>query len=423
MEIGSRIRFYRIQQNMTQEALSKSIISTSYLSKIENNQTTASIEVLDCLCERLKIQLIEEEEITLMKSLFDWYDNIAYRNLDAAKKQYKELQVSVKKSSDTSAFIYFVLFEFRYFLLIQEYVEAEELLGKIHLFRDIFEDKMTYYYEKFVGVFHYVNGKYNVALGHMKNAERFLTRHLSFEKWEEADLYYSISLCCSQLRKHSLGIQYANLALHINQSNYELNRCAECHMLLGINYQREEEYQRSSENYDLAMKVSELLNDLVLEGKIYHNYGYLYSAMEKYEEAINYFIKGISIKGTNNNQPKSLSSILGIINAYYKLARMEECKTWLEEGQKVLNEQFNEEYSIHFRIYHFLVNKEFKNQYEEFLTEIAIPYFLTREKHNYIIEYAEGLAKYFEEIHKYKSASYYYQIVMNALKKQSQINY
>ncbi|UOK59254.1 helix-turn-helix domain-containing protein [Bacillus sp. OVS6] len=86
MEIGSRIRFYRIQQNKTQEELSRGIISTSYLSKIENNQTTASIEVLDYLCNRLDINLIEEEEIPLMKSLFDWYHDIVHRKHDHLKK-------------------------------------------------------------------------------------------------------------------------------------------------------------------------------------------------------------------------------------------------------------------------------------------------------------------------------------------------
>lgn len=40
MDIGSKIKIFRIQKNLKQEDLAKGIISVSYLSKIENNLTS-----------------------------------------------------------------------------------------------------------------------------------------------------------------------------------------------------------------------------------------------------------------------------------------------------------------------------------------------------------------------------------------------
>lgn len=413
MEIGSRIRFYRIQQNMTQEELSRGIISTSYLSKIENNQTTASIEVLDFLCSRLTINLIEEEEIPLMKSLFDWYHDIVHRRQDTLKKRYEELREKIHSTSDTTAMLYFVLFEFRYLLTERDFTEAEAKLEKISLYKDIFEEKMTYYYEKFVGLHHYLQSKYSSALMHLKGAERFLTKHLPFEKWEEADLYYSIALTLSQLRKAALVIQYTHFALNIYQSRYDLMRCAECQILLGINYLRCEEYSRSEESYQLARKIAEQLNDKSLLGMICHNMGYLSSITKKYEQAIIHYNEALKYK----NKHEALSTIFSILYAYYQLDKKEEAEKWILEGQTILKQNPNQEYAYHFKVYDSLLKGNLSAEFEFFMLEVVIPYFIEHEKQQYIIEYSELMASYFEERHKYKSAAHYYQIVCNALKR------
>ncbi|MGD6793292.1 helix-turn-helix domain-containing protein [Metabacillus indicus] len=413
MEIGSRIRFYRIQQNMTQEELSRGIISTSYLSKIENNQTTASIEVLDFLCSRLKINLIEEEEIPLMKSLFDWYHDIVHRRQDTLKKRYEELREKIHSTSDTTAMLYFVLFEFRYLLTERDFAEAEAKLEKISLYKDIFEEKMTYYYEKFVGLHHYLQSKYSSALMHLKGAERFLTKHLPFEKWEEADLYYSIALTLSQLRKAALVIQYTHFALNIYQSRYDLMRCAECQILLGINYLRCEEYEKSEESYHLSMKLAQQLNHNGLLGMVYHNLGFLKSTNDLYEEAIQYYKDGLKLKG----EPESLNTVFSILYAYYQLGEKDESKKWLEKGRELLAHNDRSEYSYHFKIYNYLLNEQLNDEFESFMKEEAIPYFLDHEKLHYIVEYSEIMANFYEERHRYKAAVVYYNIIKSSLKK------
>lgn len=56
MAIGHIIRKERLNQNMKQSYLAKDICSPSYLSKIENNSTQPSEEVLELLLDKLGIE-------------------------------------------------------------------------------------------------------------------------------------------------------------------------------------------------------------------------------------------------------------------------------------------------------------------------------------------------------------------------------
>jgi len=74
--IGLLIKMSRIQQNMKQITLAKGICSTSYLSKIENNQTVPSEDVLHLLLNRLNLNyqdLSTAEEGKFLLELFSLY--------------------------------------------------------------------------------------------------------------------------------------------------------------------------------------------------------------------------------------------------------------------------------------------------------------------------------------------------------------
>ncbi|NQD67585.1 helix-turn-helix transcriptional regulator, partial [Bacillus haikouensis] len=62
MNIGSKIRFHRQKRNLTQEELSKGIISVSYLSKLENNQVTPSDDIIQLICKRLGVSSLQNDE-------------------------------------------------------------------------------------------------------------------------------------------------------------------------------------------------------------------------------------------------------------------------------------------------------------------------------------------------------------------------
>ncbi|MEK5443643.1 MULTISPECIES: helix-turn-helix transcriptional regulator [unclassified Fredinandcohnia] len=418
MEIGSRIRFFRIQNNMTQEELAHEIISISYLSKIENNQTSASIEVLELLCDRLGIKLIESEEYAQLKELYDWYHLMVSRKREQAVSFYDAYEC--KNTNDSRVAIFFVLFELRYLIFTNQLEKAEQHIKKIELYKDIFEIRMNYFYEKFVGQFYYLKSQFSVAMDHFKVAEEILTSSVHFESWETADLYYYKGLNNNRMGKLALSIVYIQKALAIYQSLYDLKRSAECQILLGICYEKINEFEMAEENYLLATKVAEGIKDPSLLGLIYHNQGVLYSKLGESNKAIKQFVNSLEHKEEHMVIGR-LRSIHGLIEENYKIGDHEGCKKWLEEGFTIVeNHQGYPEFKIHFIYYDYLLNKS--DNLMRFIEKDALPYFEGIEHHLYVAYYAEELGKIYQENHKYKLASYYFSKVISSLKKHSHIN-
>ncbi|WP_010283287.1 helix-turn-helix transcriptional regulator [Bacillus timonensis] len=418
MEIGSRIRFFRIQNNMTQEELAQEIISISYLSKIENNQTSASIEVLELLCERLGIKLIESEEYAQLKELHDWYHLMVARKREPAVSFYESYEC--KNSNDSRVAIFFVLFELRYFIFTNQLDKAEAQIKRMELYRDILDIRMSYFYEKFVGQFYYLKNHFSAAMEHFKVAEEILTSSVHFESWETADLYYYKGLNNNRMGKLALSIVYIQKALAIYQSLYDLKRSAECQILLGICYEKINEFEMAEKNYLLAAKVAEGINDSSLLGLIYHNQGVLYSKVGKSNEAIEQFLNSITHKEEHMVIGK-LRSIHGLIEEYYKIGDHERCQKWLKEGFALVETHQNlQDFTIHFIYYDYLLNKS--ENLSRFIEKDALPYFEGIEHHLHVAYYAEELGKIYQENHKYKLASYYFSKAISSLKKHSHLN-
>ena len=60
--IGSIIKFNRINQNISQKALSKGICVPSYLSRIENGELIPSEDVISIIFNRLGLTFNDSEE-------------------------------------------------------------------------------------------------------------------------------------------------------------------------------------------------------------------------------------------------------------------------------------------------------------------------------------------------------------------------
>jgi HTH-type transcriptional regulator, quorum sensing regulator NprR len=422
MNIGNRIKMERIHQNMTQGQLSKGIISISYLSKIENGLTTASREVLEMLCERLGLPLTEEQETELIKELKDWYTHISRKNLNEAKSLYAKYKSLFEEKSDTIAIIYFRLFEIRYLFLIKEMEIAKKLFLKLEQVQDLFDRDMNYYYHKFSGLYSYLTGQYSMAMEQYKLSERLLVNSNQYQKWEEADIYYSIGLTLSQLNNPTLTIRYAEKALVIYQSDYELKRCAECHILLGIGYVKTKEFNLAEESYRTASKLAYQMNDTYLKGLIHHNLGYLLSLQDCSCEAIAEFVSSLKYKDEGNLVGR-LKTIHSLTYEYYQIGEIEKSKKWIEEALILLSNNVNEQtvvYKIHFSLFDYLITRQF-NKYEQSFKKEGMPYFKKYGLNYYLSFYSEVLAKHFESIFKYKQACYYYSISTDALKKQNYI--
>ncbi|WP_237664020.1 helix-turn-helix transcriptional regulator [Sutcliffiella horikoshii] len=417
MDIGSKIKFFRIQKGLKQDDLARGIISVSYLSKIENNLTSPSEEVLRLLCERLEVSLIEQQDDSILEELTSWYKLMTTSESEEIRRRHEVLSNKIS-SVNTKTYMYFVLFELRYQLYLKNMEQSRILIDKLQQFMDVFDIQMHYYFQKFYSIYEYRLNNFNSVLEHLKIAEKLLQRNSNFDKSEEADLYYLFGLTYSQTLKEPLSITYTTKALHEFQGIYDFKRSAECQVLLGICYRRIGEYDRAEESYLLAQKLSESLNNMYLQSLIYHNLGKLYSIQGQQLEAIKEYEKSYYLKREDKPLSK-LTSIYCILLEYDKLGDLSECRRWLQIGKSLLeNPEDAIEYHYYFSIHESILESDYE-RFDQIFLEEALPYFQKKDLKEPLIIYAERLAHYFESTYKYKKASYYYSLGYKELKKQT----
>nr|P43130.1 RecName: Full=Transcriptional activator NprA [Geobacillus stearothermophilus]AAA22624.1 transcriptional activator (nprA) [Geobacillus stearothermophilus] len=397
------------------------IISVSYLSKIENNQVVPSEEVLRLLCQRLGINnILKNRQDELTSKLLLWYKTITDKNRQEAARMYEEIKRTFDDVQGAESIAYFLLFEMRYHLLLKDIHTVEALLIKLRELYDTFDDVMKYYYYKFLGLLYYCKEKYEDALEYYKKAEQRF-RSQSFEKWEEADLHYLLALVYSRLWRILGCINYAQHALAIYQSEYDLKRSAECHILLGICYRRYGEVDQAIECYSLAHKIAQIINDTELLGTIEHNLGYLMSMKHEHYEAIQHYKKSLLYKRNSSLQARFIT-LFSLIKEYYVSKNYKKALANVEESLQLLKREKDGmttyyEYYLHFTVYQYLLSEDIsENEFETFMKDRVLPYFQRFKKYEDVAQYAEYLAIYYEKRHKYKLASKFYKMSYQFLK-------
>ncbi|MFC7319513.1 helix-turn-helix domain-containing protein [Halobacillus campisalis] len=422
MEYGKALRFHRVKQGLTQNQLADGIISAAYLSKIENDQTVPAIEVLELLYERLGIDF---NESTLnhpsKEKLKEWYEAIVFKRKDEAKLLRDELLQQKSTLDNHQLYIFYELFRIRYLFLINEVEEAYETWENLKQHKNTLDEEMKFYYQLITGLVKYYKGEYNDAFQELMEAKNYSTS-IEIEDWEASDLFYLLALSTSQSNYISPSIYYAEQALEIYQSHYDLSKSADCHIILGINFGRLQNYAKSLENYHLARKIALQINDSLKLKLLYNNLGVLESRLDNHQSSISYYKKSLEYSkdlSSSINLYEFLNTIHGLITEHYKLVDFKGCSHWINEGMKKLSSYPSRQHELHFEFYKMLINDS--PNLQEFLEEDVIPYFRERNKYVYIIRYSLFLSDLLEKQRLYKKSTSYLRLAIQLLNKHSNL--
>jgi HTH-type transcriptional regulator, quorum sensing regulator NprR len=402
--IGSKIRYHRMKKKLTQEELATGILSVSYLSKIENNQTTASAEVIELLCKRLGISLVQENDEVLKKTFSEWNKALLRNDHQEAVRLYEQVSSHVIQIEDITLLNSYHILMIRYHILLKDYEKPKDLITSLERNYKSLSDKLRFYFHKFVGNFWYTQGQYEKASNHLKDAEHYFVLGSVMDNEERADLFYLKSLTLVQLRKHALAIHYSEESLALYQSLYHNKRCAEIHLLLGVCYRRIQNIKEAITHYEWANEISKNINYPLLRGNVEQNLGYLKSMDHRTEEAISHYLKSLQFK--NDDQDSKLTTIIALVKEFYKLKRFDEVMNWLKEGIQLSRQQKNREKFYEFRVYEFAA-KKLDEEFEHFMKTEALPYFESTGNPHLLAQYSKFLGNYYQEIRKYKYAAHY----------------
>jgi HTH-type transcriptional regulator, quorum sensing regulator NprR len=407
MEIGSKIKYYRTKKQITQEELASGIISVSYLSKIENNQVESNMNIISLLCERLDISPNLPIDSNIPEVCEGFIDALLTRKFEDAESLYIELNKEIESVSHYGFLKLFEIHKIRYHLLKKDISAASEQINLLKRQRFHFTKKEEFYWLKFIANYHYLNSDFSIAFDYFKKAKKIFNFDIYFYEEEESDLNYSLSLSASKLWNTYLSINYAKKALTYYQRKYNLKRCIECHIVLGISYGRNKEYTEAIACYTQAKKLASTIQSTWLLSVSEQNLGHLFSLQGKQDQAIQHFLS--CFKSRKKSDSSILNPIFSLTKEYYASGDLTSAKKWVENGQTIISDLDlnNSSQYIDFRIYSYLITN-YSAEFEVFMLETVIPFYEGKNNDMELAKNLRILAKYYYDDRKYKKSSIYY---------------
>lgn len=404
MTIGSKIRFHRLKRKLTQEELSKGIISISYLSKLENNQVTPSTDIIGLLCQRLGVNNLLESPNHLNKLLENWNHALLWNKFDEVHTTYQLIQKDLDQTDDLIPHLFYRILCFRWQLVKVDLPQALKHMIHIQSHYKELTDTLKFYYHKYKGNYDYLKGDYDKAQEELKEAETYYVLGNVLNEEERADLYYLFSLVLTRLNRYRLAIFYGEKSLSIFQGVYYQKRCAEVHLLLGICYRRIRYIEQSMKHYEWANFICHSIQYTSLQSKVEQNMGFLKSFMNKSNEAIQHYLKSIELK--ESDQEGQLYSILSLVKEYYKMKQFSEVHDWLPQGLRLCSKEKYPDKFYQLSYYQFALN-DFPSGFETFMKEYCLPFFKKSGSQLLYAEHAKYLGQYYQVVRKYKLAAFY----------------
>ncbi|GGM33304.1 transcriptional regulator [Paraliobacillus quinghaiensis] len=407
--IGKKIKYYRTKANMTQEELANGVVSVSYLSKIEHNTAEPNSEAIKQLCDKLQIEptRLEDEQIPVLTQ--QWFTELLYGKLSTAHETFQKINDEFEKIIDADLYWLVELHTLRYYLLTNQDQKARNKHQCLEQNKHLFKDVDLYYWYKFSGCFHASNSAYYRAFKSFKQAEKSIQADMENYQQELHDLYYHTAKVSSDLYFTFHAMVYANKALDYYRSVYQLKRCAECHMLIGIANKRMYETDDALRSLKLAMTIASEQQDHQLLAECNRLLGKVYKKNQQPTNALNYFHRSYQwVKNTLSKE--ELTIAVNLMKEYVDQDDLIQAEIWYEKVKAIIKKTKPKNCFVvyEFKVYQYLIFG-FSNSFEVLMQKEVLPFLKEKQMRMEYATYLRITADYYYQMRKYKLAADYYQ--------------
>lgn len=411
---GNLIKIERMKQGLKQSVLARGICSISYLSKIENNQTTPSEEVLEMIFKRLGL------EVPLYYDYSNQVDKISHEVSDVLKEAILTRRDEDKQQEIEKYVHHPIVNQSRelYMTLMMALARFEIMpSGNGNYFTEIGwiedqlsrENKLRYDVIKSLKLFN--ENEKEQSLTVLENLNKQINS-VAIPEWEIADIRYIMGGLYYKFTDYLQAIENVKIALDYFQENFYLERIVECHIIIGLSLKRRRRFTEALSHYSRAIKVISATDKTSYFGMLYNNMGEIYSSLGDQEKALEYFLKSFDYKIEVKSK---LYSVLSMIEGYTNYQNKKEILKWLNKGYEIKGDLPNlEEFDFHFDIYKY----SYKESKQEELINVlkqAVSYFELVNDYVYIQKYSLWLAKELRANGKYKLSTEYYEKVITIM--------
>ncbi|HET7580999.1 MAG TPA: tetratricopeptide repeat protein [Bacillales bacterium] len=340
-----------------------------------------------------------------------WYGTLKNLQQDHADTQKSQIEANFSEITDPEMKKLYELLTVRYYLMCEDLERAAVALAETGPEADKYH-WLNYYYDFFRGIYHYERKEYKLAIDYYNKARLFIS-DIPIE--ETAELYYKLASACNRIYQISRSIKYAERALEIFKDKALYKRMADCENLLGVNNQDVQQFKEAEQRYQDALIHVKKARDEILEIRILHNLGVLYSDQNKSEKSLEFLNRVYDFINTEKNQfhdeyLRSQSLYLLAVN-HFKIDQSQKAREVLESGIGLSKATKNLTYFHRFNLLKakFLEPSQFKEVYQK-----GISYYRENKRWQLVVEYGEELASYFRGTGEHKEAAEYFHLAAEA---------
>ncbi|MCM3664843.1 helix-turn-helix domain-containing protein [Mesobacillus subterraneus] len=401
MQFGPLIKFYRIQQGLTQKELANGICSVPHLSKIEGNSKEANEETMGLLLERLGVNLSsitenEEQIKQLVSELNEKIDYFLNEEADEAMLKLEEYEGIIPFTTNLHTY---ELTKFRYLIFKGMLPEAQVQYELLNKQKKIFSQPQA-------SLFSYLYAVWLLKKGNFKKADEILESIGKGSKIEisSGELLYHRALAKSSLEEPGYAIYYGKLALEEFMQDHNFKRILHVMILLGINYTHSKIYEEAQDCFKHLIRNAEILKESKLLPEIYHNMGYLQKKLNKSNEAIVFFEKSLSLQ--TKNTPHYLITLYSIGEIHSELNNSIKAREAFQEVYLLAKELENRKYRMLANYY--LMNLEAPEKSLAYSESKVIPYLEESDgKSEELIWFYKMLSNHYRQIGRFDQAVKY----------------
>ncbi|MDZ5480074.1 hypothetical protein [Bacillus thuringiensis] len=327
----------------------------------------------------------------LFNQLDIWYSIIRKQHVKEATEYYHSIDSSIFKE-DKTLYTLYLLFHFRYTILLEEYEYDLELQAS-----DFSNDhKLNYYYNFFKFVHRMNTGDYEQAQCYFDTTKKMLP--FIEDECEVAEFNYRSSLYYYYLDDPILSIYHVNNCIsYFSQSTDYTIKVAACENTLGMSYTTLEKWQLAEKFLLSSIDTFQTCNEQQLVLKVKYNLGLLYSEQNRPDSAIEYLLNSFE-------NEKDYKTMYLLAREYYKTNSNSQALEYLQKGMQYANEEYRHHYNI---LIAFIENIPVEKL--EIIITKAIEYLEQHKLWREIQLYSEELAiRYLNENNPEKSNEFFY---------------
>ena len=416
--LSSWIKYNRLKQEISQDALAHGICSTSHLSYFENGKKPLRPEIIEALLNKLQLDISQHPEHFkhLRHTFHKFLTRIEGFEFIQAHERYEEI-VSLSEHIQHSPYeIEYQVHTLAYKIMVchELYHDLEDEVIFLDKLYTTFPDALKFTYLLTTGKLIYDHHSRKSGLDRLRDA---------YQLRQTAWIEYRLGVAYTYDNNPLKGIEHLERALNAYESTGRYYNALSCHTFLARCHTALENFDTARYHCITILDGSELFSMNKNIWGVFNQMAQIDIQSGRYEESLKWSAQAIqqsSVDSTSNTDPWRQASwrihderLIGVmyqIEAYLALGQLPKCKELL--ALHLVDDNKNERYYLMLMYYNLLIYHFQEDLFYTEMTDVILPYYTQIGYLNLARILNLKLAEYLESKRRYKEANQIYKTMI-----------